>query len=196
MTRARKTQIMLFVAVILMFAVFAGVVVRIGESGRGSVSTAQDVPAENGNALASFVVTSEEGADSSQGQTLSEDGILNERGRLTQRVTIYDENGTLPISATVTKSQDAFYPGTYELTFSRNAILSKKATVQVKVDVMEGETVYILTGNKEKGYVEVAKAQADADKCVFFETQLLQNYTLSTTNICEAQEAMASYKGN
>ena len=196
MTRATKTRVVLFVTVILMCAGLLLALSRLGVEGRGVVSTAQNVPENRGNALASFVVASDEDDLSSRGQTLPEEGPLNERGRLTQRVTIYDENGTLPISGTVTKSQDAFYPGTYELTFSKNAILSQNATVQVKMEVAEGQPVYILTGNKEKGYREVAVATADADKCVFFETQLLQNYTLSTTNICEAQEAMASYKNN
>ncbi|MDC7294793.1 MULTISPECIES: hypothetical protein [unclassified Butyrivibrio] len=193
MTKTRVYKISLFVAVILMCTCFTAALFKFGYM-EGGVGAAQDVPEENGNSLASFVVSTDDDPIAGGEQTLNEEGILNERGRLTQRVTIYDESGTLPISGTVTKSQDAFYPGTYELTFSRNAILNDKATVQVKMDVEEGQPVYILTGNKEKGYREVAVTTADSNKCVSFETQLLQNYTLSTTDISGAQEAMARHR--
>lgn len=196
MTKAMRYRIALFVAVFLMSACFTAALFDFGTIGRGGVSTAQDVSEENGNSLASFVVSPDDDPIAGGEQKLNEEDILNVRGRLTQRVTIYDENGTLPISGTVTKSQDAFYPGTYELTFSRNAILNDEVTVQVKLDVEEGEPVYILTGNKEKGYREVAVVAADSNKCVSFGTQLLQNYTLSTTDICGAQEAMAKHRYN
>ena len=196
MTKARKFRLLIFVVVILVCASFSVAVFKHGKQGNSVVSTAQDIPEENGNSLASFVVTEDNEARSEQEQTLTEEGLLNERGRLTQRVTIFDENGTLPISGTITKSQDAFYPGTYELTFSKNVILNKTATIQVKMDVQAGQPVYVLTGSKEKGYREVAAVVADENKCVSFDTQLLQNYTLSTTDICGAQEAMANYTDN
>ena len=41
-----------------------------------------------------------------------------------------------------------------------------------------------------------AKVVASKPDCVEFQTNILQNYTLSTTNICGAQEAMASLVGN
>jgi hypothetical protein len=195
MTKTRTIRMFILVAVVLICASFAGAIFQYGIDGKSRVSTAQDTPEES-SSLASFVVTDDEEARSEREQTLTEEGLLNERGRLTQRVTIFDENGTLPISGTVTKSQDGFYPGTYELTFSKNVILNKTATIQVKMDVEAGQPVYILTGNKEKGYREVAVVVADEDKCVSFDTQLLQKYTLSTTDICGAQEAMASYKDN
>ncbi|WP_026518061.1 hypothetical protein [Butyrivibrio sp. MC2021] len=195
MTRTRMIKMMILVAAVLICTSFAGAIFQYGIDGKSIVSTAQDVPEENGNSLASFVVTDDENTHGEHEQRLSEDGILNERGRLTQRVTIYDENGTLPISGTVTKSEDGFYPGTYELTFSKNIILNKPATIQVKIDVEAGQPVYILTGSKEKGYRQVASVEADDDKCVFFQTQLLQKYTLSTTDICGAQAAMANYQG-
>ena len=196
MTKVKKFRLLIFVVVILVCVSFATAVFKQSKYGNSTVSTAQDVQEENGNSLASFVVTEDNEVRSEQEQTLTEEGLLNERGRLTQRVTIYDENGTLPISGTITKSQDAFYPGTYELSFSKNVILNKTATIQVKMDVQAGQPVYVLTGNKEKGYREVAAVVADENKCVSFDTQLLQNYTLSTTDICGAQEAMANYTDN
>ncbi len=123
------------------------------------------------------------------------DPVANDSmGRLTQRVTVVSDGNVLPISGTVTKMQDAFYPGTYEVRFSKNATLRKTATVTVKIDVPAGKTVYILTGNKQDGYTEVAQAVADEGKRVSFETSELVNFTISETDIIGAQEALLSVK--
>ena len=90
------------------------------------------------------------------------------------------------------KAQDAFYPGTYEVKFSNKAILTDTASVRVSLSVKEGEQVHILTGNKEKGYREYTVVTAQADNVISFDTSVIQDYTISTTDIISAQEAMAS----
>ena len=112
--------------------------------------------------------------------------------RMTQRVTIVSDNGVLPISGTVTKAQDAYYPGTYELKFGNNAILSSKADILVSLNVKKGDMVYILTGDRENGYVEYMTVEATENNKICFDTNIIQNYTISTTDIISAQEAMAS----
>ena len=122
----------------------------------------------------------------------SEHGSDSGVGRLTQRVTIIREGNVLPISGTVTKMQDAYYPGTYEVKFSNKAILTSYASVHVRMDVKEGEQVYVLTGDKDKGYTQVDVVTVDADNCVVFDTNVVQDYTISKTDIMSAQAAMAS----
>ena len=114
---------------------------------------------------------------------------------LTQRVTVTSDEEVLPYSGTVTKVQDAFYPGTYEIEFSTNAILNNTASIEVQMDVNKGEEVYILTGNKDAGYTEYAVVTVDTGNVVKFDTDVLQTYTLSTTDISAAQKAMADIKG-
>ena len=65
------------------------------------------------------------------------------------------------------------------------------ATVEVEMDVLKGDEVYILTGDKDSGYTEYAVVTVDKYNTVRFSTDMLQTYTLSTTNIAAAQEAMA-----
>ena len=101
----------------------------------------------------------------------------------------------LPYSGTVTKAQEGFYPGTYEITFNQNDLLPNKATVEVEMDVLKGDEVYILTGDKDSGYTEYAVVTVDKYNTVRFTTDMLQTYTLSTTNIAAAQEAMAGIVG-
>lgn len=119
----------------------------------------------------------------------------NANSRLTQRVTVMSEEEVLPYSGTVTKLQDAFYPGTYEIEFSTPALLPKEASVEVQMDVNEGEEVYILTGNKETGYTEYAVVTVDTGNIVKFNTDKLQTYTISTTDITAAQKAMSGIIG-
>ncbi|MBE5829131.1 MAG: hypothetical protein E7305_06675 [Butyrivibrio sp.] len=111
--------------------------------------------------------------------------------RLSQNVTVTNENGTLSVGGTVIKNQDPFYPGTYIVSFSNNSILSSRAVVEVRMKVAKGDTVYVLVGDKEKGYSEYTSVVADRDNAISFETNVLQDYTLSTTDIIGAQEAMA-----
>ncbi len=111
--------------------------------------------------------------------------------RLSQNITVTNENGTLALGGTVTKSQDPFYPGTYELNFSKKAILSSRALVEVKMNVKAGDKVYVLVGDKDTGYSEFTTVTAQEDNMVSFETNIIQDYTLSLTDVKGAQEAMA-----
>ena len=117
-------------------------------------------------------------------------------GRLTQRVTIVSDGNVLPISGTVTKMQDAFYPGTYVVKFSNKAILTADATIKVRIDVDKDEQIYILTGDKETGYTQIDVVTADSDNCISFDTNVIQDYTLSKTDIMSAQAAMANVMTN
>lgn len=111
--------------------------------------------------------------------------------RLSQLVTVTTNDGTVPVSGRVVKSKDDFYPGTYELTFANNAILSSHATVEVRIDAAPGDVVHVLTGDKDSGYKEYTTVEVDKPGVVAFDTNILQSYTLSTTDIKGAQEAMA-----
>ncbi|SFU63848.1 hypothetical protein [Butyrivibrio sp. M55] len=122
---------------------------------------------------------------------------LSTNSRFTQRVTVKDDNDEmLPYSGTITKDPDSFYPGTYEISFNQNDLLPNKATVEVEMDVLKGDEVYILTGDKDSGYTEYAVVTVDKYNTVRFSTDMLQTYTLSTTNIAAAQEAMAGIVGD
>lgn len=132
------------------------------------------------------------GREASVAEHNIDDGV----GRLTQRVTIVSDGNVLPISGTVTKMQDAFYPGTYVVRFSNKAILTSEATVKVRIDVAKDDQVYILTGDKDKGYTQVEVVTADEDNCVTFDTSVIQDYTISKTDIISAQAAMASVMAN
>ena len=59
------------------------------------------------------------------------------------------------------------------------------------MDVKKGDEIYILIGDKESGYTEYACVTAKEDNLVSFSTNILQDYTLSKTDIKSAQEAMA-----
>lgn len=117
------------------------------------------------------------------------DGLMT---RMTQRVTIMTDDGILPISGKLVKQQDVFYPGTYELKFSNNATLTETARIQVRINVRKGEPVYILTGDKDHGYTEYDVVEACGENCVVFNSGSIRDYTISTTDIQSAQEAMAS----
>ena len=106
------------------------------------------------------------------------------------------DEGVLAVSGTVTKVQDAFYPGSYELKFARNAILSSRAQIQVQMEVNKGEEVHILTGDRENGFTEFASVIVTQENRVSFYTSILQDYTLSTTDIMSAQAAMADMLGS
>ena len=110
--------------------------------------------------------------------------------RLSQQVTVTTAQGLMTIGGTVTRCEDDFYPGTYEVKFSRNAIMSFSAKVYVRMDVEPGDTVHVLTGNKESGYREYATVEAAEKGLVVFDTNVIRDYTISTTDIKGAQEAM------
>ncbi len=194
MTRTKRINILiLMIATILCIGVFA-FVIRISDMVIACSYAGESSKGFHEESIGYLAAYEDRNGYSEEEAVLSQEGRLNERGRLTQRVTIYDEEGTLPITGTVTKIQDAFYPGTYEVRFSKNATLKKTATVTVKIDVPAGKTVYILTGNKQDGYTEVAQAVADEGKRVSFETSELVNFTISETDIIGAQEALLSVK--
>ena len=122
---------------------------------------------------------------------------LTANSRFTQRGTVKDDNDEiLPYSGTITKNPESFYPGTYEISFNQNDLLPNMATVEVEMDVLKGDEVYILTGDKDSGYTEYAVVTVDKYNTVRFSTDMLQTYTLSTTNIAAAQEAMAGIVGD
>ena len=126
---------------------------------------------------------------------------LTANSRFTQRVTVKDDNDEiLPYSGTITKDPESFYPGTYEISFNQNdslpTLLPSEATVEVEMDVLKGDEVYILTGDKDSGYTEFAVVTVDKYNTVRFSTGILQTYTLSTTSIAAAQEAMAGIVGD
>ncbi|MBP3817317.1 MAG: hypothetical protein J6H31_03365 [Butyrivibrio sp.] len=173
MTKIRRTMLIVLGAFLLGISILAGAIVLFGTASEANMDISRSIY---------------EGSH--------ETSSKSEHIRLSQRVTVKTDEGTLPFSGTITKSQDAFYPGTYKIVFSNNAILTDTATIEVKFQVKEGETVYILTGNKDGGYSQYAEVVAKEPGCVEFQTNILQNYTISTTNICGAQEAMASLVGN
>ncbi|MBE5825730.1 MAG: hypothetical protein E7307_03745 [Butyrivibrio sp.] len=110
--------------------------------------------------------------------------------RLSQQVTVTTKKGFMTVGGTVTKCDDEFYPGTYEVKFSKKSILASSARVSVKMDVEPGDTVYVLTGSKETGYRQYATVTAAGDGLVAFNTNVIRDYTISTTDIQGAQKAM------
>ena len=172
MTKTRKTMLVVLVTVLLGISVVAGASILVKTGSEANMGISYNL------------------------NDYLRDDHRGEHIRLSQRVTVRTKEGTLPFSGTLTKSKDAFYPGTYTIEFSNNAILTQTATVEVKFEIEEGETVYVLTGNKDGGYSQYSVVTASSRDCVEFETNILQNYTLSTTDICGAQEAMASLMNN
>jgi len=173
MTKTRKTMLIVLVAFLFGITVLAGSMVVFSTGSEANVDISRSVYEHS-----------------------AEEREHGEHIRLSQRVTVKTDEGTLPFSGTIAKSQDAFYPGTYKIIFSNNAILTDTATVEVKIQAKKGETVYVLTGSKDSGYSQYDEVIVTEPDCVRFETNILQNYTLSTTDICGAQEAMASLVGN
>ena len=198
MRKTRKYLIAFLVTVLLVSSLFAGIAI----SSRSQTNSEMEMDAEvyntAENTLKSFLGledNSNAGGREYSGDRDTSDPYVG-TGRMTQRVTVKNENGILPISGTVTKLQDAYYPGTYELKFSNRAILTSIASVQVIMDVEPGEQVYILTGSKETGNKQVDVVEVDTDKLVVFDTAIIQDYTLSKTDIIGAQAAVASVMGD
>lgn len=191
MTKARKFLISFLVTALCVSALFAGTYIYSRSQANSEMEVDADVYDTAENTLKSFLGMEDSDAPGGENSSSNVSGYTDSGVRMTQRVTVMDGNGVLPISGTVTKLQDAYYPGTYELKFSNRAILTTKANIYVKMDVEAGEQVYILTGDKDKGYKQVAVVNADPG-CVTFETALIQDYTLSKTDIMSAQAAVAS----
>lgn len=191
MNKARKIAIIVLTTVLFGVGFFAATVIYAKTDSNVDLEDSKSVYYESAEENFKDLLAQDENGDSSSSTGSS--GEDEDLVRLTQRVTVYDENGILPYSGTLTKIQDAFYPGTYKIKFSNNAILNSYATILVTMDVKPGDSVYVLTGNKDVGYKEYAEVTVAHAGSVEFETNILQNYTLSTTDISSAQAAMAEY---
>ena len=191
MTKARKLALIVLTTVLFGVGFFAATVIYAKTDSNVNAEDSKSVYCESAEENFKDFLAQDENGDS--GSSIESSGEDEDLVRLTQRVTVYDENGILPYSGTLSKIQDAFYPGTYKIKFSNNAILSATATILVTMDVKPGDSVYVLTGNKEVGYKEYAEVTVTDAGSVEFETNILQNYTLSTTDISSAQAAMAEY---
>ena len=193
---ARTRILVVFLVAVLLMSTALTVSIMYGRKGISDAEMTVDagVYEDAANTLKGFLGMRDDGSSGkfSKGRKAeAEDAKYAEGARMTQRVTIFSENGVLPISGTVTKTQDAYYPGTYELKFGNKAILSSDANVCVSLNVNKGDKVYILTGDRENGYVEYKTVEAQQDNMIAFDTSVIQDYTLSTTDIVSAQEAMA-----
>ncbi len=118
-------------------------------------------------------------------------GEIDGKDRLSQQVAVEIGDREFPVSGTLTKVRDAFYPGTYEISFSKDMVLTTSAQVKVSMDVKAGDKVYVLIGDKESGYTEYTTVECTEDRKVSFYTNILQDYTISTTDICAAQKTVA-----
>jgi hypothetical protein len=195
MKRARWIIVVLAV-VFIAFLFITGRHVYSRKASAQNTSGTEDAYNAAEETLLKYLGVDEEKKDTSNENDDEKIADLAGGSRLTQRVTVRDEDEILPYSGTVTKDQDAFYPGTYEITFTTDELLPKAATVEVEMDVLKGDEVYILTGDKDSGYKEYAVVTVDKYNTVSFTTDTLQTYTLSTTNIPAAQEAMAGIIGD
>lgn len=194
MSKTRKIIITSFVAVLLICSILTISIVYTRNRRNAEMAVDDEVYEGAENTLMGFLGMEDEKIplESSPKGGVAEEAVPSDNARLTQRVTIVSGDSVLPISGTVAKAQDAFYPGTYEVKFSNKAILTGVASVKVSLNVKEGDQVYILTGDRDKGYTEYAVVTAEADNVVSFDTAIIQDYTISTTDIISAQEAMAS----
>ncbi len=202
MTKTRKIFMAVLVAVLLTCACFSGVLFYSKESSATEMDVDREVYQDAEHTLMDFLgIGSSEHTSGTlrRGQKskhsakeFTDDGSH----RLTQRVTIESDNGILPISGTVSKDQNAYYPGTYEVKFSNKALLTSTATVHVNLNIDEGEQVYVLTGDRDSGYTQYTTVISDANGCISFNTAVIQDYTISTTDIMSAQAAMASVMTN
>ena len=180
MTKARKAAMAVLVTFLLLCMIFAGFAVYADrETTTNSNSEAYNAVAEALLGIAGVEVENQDSAS-----------VLSGR-RLSQKLTVTTEDGVIVSGGTVTKIQDDFYPGSYKISFTKKAILTSRAEVEVAMDVKKGDEVYILIGDKDSGYTEYACVTAKEDNLVSFTTNILQDYTLSMTDIKSAQEAMA-----
>lgn len=194
MSKTKKMICASFVAVLLVCSFITISMIYTRSRHNAEMSVDDEVYEDAENTLMGFLGMKDDRVplqDRPKGKVAEEKG-LNDNARLTQRVTIVSGDSVLPISGTVAKAQDAFYPGTYEVKFSNKAILTDVASVRVSLNIKEGDQVYVLTGDRDKGYKEYTVVTAEADNVVSFDTSVIQDYTISTTDIISAQEAMAS----
>lgn len=192
MTRTRKLISIVLGVVLVACMALAGTLLYRNHGGSKSVVESDVSYDDVQSVLAEYMNTSADVLGDKRDQDEDSNIPARELGRLTQRVTILKDGEIMPISGTITKSQDGFYPGTYEIRFSTKAILTSRATVMVDVDIAPGETVYVLIGDKDKGYTEFTEVVAGEDSMITFDTNVIQDYTISTTDIESAQKAMAN----
>ncbi len=183
MTKARKIGISLLVTFLISCIVFAGCLIYT-KSGDVDTEPVDNVTMGVSDALIALLGDTAEDA-------VGTGEVLSGR-RLSQKLTVTTDEGVLAVSGTVTKVPDAFYPGSYEISFSKKVILSSTATVQVQMKVNKGEEVHVLMGDRDRGYTEYTSVIATEDNKVSFNTNILQDYTLSTTDVMGAQAAMAN----
>lgn len=181
MTKARKFGLIVLVMFLVGCIVFAWGVIFTGKALQIHRSSTESLQAGVSDTLIALL----------DATTDNDHAEVKGDRRLSQKLTVTTQEGTLPVGGTVTKAQDAFYPGTYEIKFSNNVILTSRAVIQVMMDVKRGEKVYVLIGDRDKGYTQFAAVVAQEDNKVSFATNILQNYTISTTDISGAQQAMA-----
>lgn len=194
MSKTKKIIITSFVAVLLICSILTISIVYTRNRHNAGMAVDDEVYEGAENTLMGFLGMEDDEVplESSPDGNVAEEAGQSDNARLTQRVTVVSGDSVLPISGTVAKAQDAFYPGTYEVKFSNKAILTDIASVRVSLHVKEGDQVYVLTGDRDKGYTEYAIVTAEADNVISFDTSVIQDYTISTTDIISAQEAMAS----
>ncbi len=195
MTKANKIVLVVLMILFVGVGVFTVSVLYAGHSDVTQMEASEEI---YDVAMGFFESSRTESAEDSSIDNVGfgASGEYEEPVRLTQRVTVFNEAGILPYSGTIAKTQDAFYPGTYNISFSSNAIMTSEVTIRINMNVRKGEKVYVLTGNKDDGYREYAVIDVVDDNKVEFSTMVLQNYTVSTTDISSAQEAMAVIVGN
>ena len=194
MTKTRKMAALSLVAALTICSLFLVSMGYFKRNGNVRMSVDKEIYHDAENTLMGFLGFKDDsiGVGNYTSKELTGNSGASGSTRLTQRVTVVSDESVLPISGTVTKAQDAYYPGTYELKFSNRAILTKEASVRVSLNVKAGDVVYILTGSKENGYHDYKTVKAVDDNVIAFDTCIIQDYTISTTDIVGAQEAMAS----
>ncbi len=195
MTKAKKIALVVLMILFVGVGIFTASVLYAGNNDSAQMDASEEIyDVAMGFYESSRTESAEDASIDNVG--FGSNGESGEPVRFTQRVTVFNEAGTLPYSGTIVKTQDAFYPGTYNISFSSNAIMTSEVTVRINMNVQKGDRVYVLTGNKDDGYREYSVIDVEEDNKIEFTTMVLQNYTVSTTDICSAQEAMADIVGN
>ena len=152
MKRARWIIVVLAVV----FVAFLFIAVRHVYSRNGSVqdtSGTEDAYNAAEETLLKYMGVDEEKKDTSNENDDEKIADLASGSRLTQRVTVRDEDEILPYSGTVTKDQDAFYPGTYEITFTTDELLPKAAVKVSESGISNPDTVKALRQAGFRGFL-------------------------------------------
>ena len=115
MSKTRKIIITSFVAVLLICSIFTISIVYTRNRRNAEMAVDDEVYEGAENTLMGFLGMEDDEVplESSPDGNVAEEAVPSDNARLTQRVTIVSGDSVLPISGTVAKAQDAFYPGTY-----------------------------------------------------------------------------------